>query len=189
MVNYSESSIYKLCCRDVNVKEIYVGSTVNFIRRKHSHKNCCNNENNKDYNTYVYQFIRDNGGFNNFDMIEVERYKAIDKKDLEKRERYWIETLGADLNKIIPTRTIKEWYKDNKEVINEKRKEHYQDNKEKILEYHIRYYKKNKEKVKEYREEKITCECGSIINKNHLARHQKSIKHKVWENIYNFIYS
>ncbi len=134
MVNYENGCVYKLCCRNVDVKEIYIGSTCSFKARKCQHKGCCNNENNRDYNLYVYQFIRDNGGFINFDMIEIEKYKATDKKDLEKRERHYIETLGSVLNKIIPTRTDKEYYIDNKEGIKEKNKEYYQENTEQIKE-------------------------------------------------------
>jgi hypothetical protein len=203
MVNYSESSIYKLCCKDVNVKEIYVGSTVNFTRRKCAHKGCCNNKNSKE-NLYVYQFIRANGGFINFDMIEIERYKASDKKDLEKRERYWIELLSASLNSIIPTRSSKEWYQENKEVVIEKQRNYKEKNKEVIIEKQRNYnkknkevinekskirYEKNKEVIIEKRKEKITCECGSILRKCNSSKHNKTKKHKVWESIYNFIYS
>eukprot|EP01080_Neovahlkampfia_damariscottae_P013297 gene13297-12127_t len=36
--------IYKLCCKDPNVTEFYVGSTKNIRRRKCQHKYSCNNE-------------------------------------------------------------------------------------------------------------------------------------------------
>ena len=76
MVNYGQSSIYKLVCRDPLITEIYVGSTTNFYQRKSHHKQSCNNPDNKDHNIYVYQFIRDNGGWINWDFIEIEEYKA-----------------------------------------------------------------------------------------------------------------
>ncbi len=44
MVNYSKGLVYKLCCNDTNIKDIYVGSTTNFIRRKSDHKSACDNE-------------------------------------------------------------------------------------------------------------------------------------------------
>ena len=58
MVNYNNSIIYKLCCKDTNITDIYVGSTTNFYRRKQDHKQQCNNTNSKEYNKNAYQFIR-----------------------------------------------------------------------------------------------------------------------------------
>ena len=109
MPNYSQSSIYKLCCNDAAVTDVYVGSTTNFTKRKCAHKSTCNNINADRYNYYVYQFIRDNGGWDNWSIILVEAYNTTSKRELELRERYWLETLGATLNKRVPTRTEKEY--------------------------------------------------------------------------------
>ena len=103
--------IYKLVCKDINIKECYVGSTINFTRRKCHHKCSCNNEINKSYNLFVYQFIRDNGGFDNWDMIQIEEYKFDTRNGLNARERHWIEQLQATLNKYIPTRGKQEYGK------------------------------------------------------------------------------
>jgi len=150
--------IYKLVSNDVEIKECYVGSTVNFIRRKHRHKSNCNIENGENYNTYVYQFIRDNGGWLSFSMIQIEEFKFNTRNELNSRERYWIETLQAKLNKRIPTRTYKEYYENNKD----KKKEYREQNKDKSKEYSKKYYENNKskeyyekykDKAKEYREQ------------------------------------
>ena len=95
MPKYSESSIYKLCCRDPSIVDIYIGSTTNFTRRKHQHKLCCNNT---SFNAPVYEFMRSNGGFQNWKMIEIEKYKAHNKKHLETREQYWIDKQKPSLN-------------------------------------------------------------------------------------------
>ena len=76
-IDYSKTIIYKICCNDLNVKEIYVGSTCNFIKRKSKHKDSCNNIKSKQYNYKLYQFIRDNQGWENFSMIEIEKYLRI----------------------------------------------------------------------------------------------------------------
>jgi hypothetical protein len=58
----------------------------------------------------VYQFIRANGEWENWDIVLIE--KVIDCKDnenLHKRERHYIESLKAELNKQIPLRTKKEY--------------------------------------------------------------------------------
>ena len=186
MVNYNKSIIYKLCCRDVAVKDEYVGSTTNFQRRKAQHKVDCSNNNKNNLKVYVY--IRENGGWDNWDMVEVERYEATDKGNLHSRERYWIETFKSRLNGQIPTQTKKEHYEANKEVILEQKKEYYEANKEVILERRKKRYEANKEALiehqKEYYEankekinEKVTCECGSVVVKQCLARHKLTDKH------------
>ena len=40
-IDYSKSVIYKIVCDDLNVKDCYVGSTTNFIKRKRHHKEAC----------------------------------------------------------------------------------------------------------------------------------------------------
>jgi hypothetical protein len=173
MVHYDKSIIYKICCKDVNVKGEYVGSTTNFQRRKGEHKYSCIKENNKKYNLNVYAYIREHGGWDAFDMVEVERYPATDKANLHTRERYWIETLKAELNGKIPTRSLKEYYNDNIGAILKNKKEYYETNKESINEQKKKRYKDNKESIIE----QVTCECGSVVTKGCLTRHKKSQKH------------
>ena len=146
MVNYSNSIIYKLCCKNPDITEIYIGSTTNKYRRKNCHKSNCNNVNGKDYNYYVYQFIRNNGGFENWDFVEIESYQAINKGDLHKREREWIEELKSDLNQNIPTRTDKEYRESNKDVITERKKKYYEENKDEKLSKSKEYYEAHKDK-------------------------------------------
>ena len=153
MVQYNKSTIYKLCCINANITEIYIGSTTNLRRRKSEHKNTCNNENGKQYNYKVYKFIRENGGFENWDMIEVEKVNATDKKDLEKHERRVIEELKPVLNCRIPDRTIKEWRTDNADKIKENNKEYYEKNIDKI-----------KEQRKEYRSNKRIQDLKTLEN-------------------------
>jgi len=89
VVDYSKTVIYKLVCKDVTVTDCYDGSTTSFTKRKCGHKTTCNNKASKDHNLPVYRFIRDNGGFDNWDMIEVETYNAVNKLEALKRERYY----------------------------------------------------------------------------------------------------
>tara|TARA_R110000823_G_C15690367_1_gene475301 strand:- start:9 stop:602 length:594 start_codon:yes stop_codon:yes gene_type:complete len=184
MPNYQNGLIYKLCCKDANITDIYVGSTTNFKQRKKHHKSDCNTEKSNSSNRPVYKFIRENGRFENWDMVLVEYYKCETKLELEKREREIIENLKPTLNKTIPTRTSKEWREDNKEKVEQYKKEYNKKNKEKAKEYYQNNkeqikenYEKNKEKILEQLKEKVTCECGAILTIHHLARHKKSIKH------------
>jgi len=193
MTDYHNGLIYKLCSKDTDITDIYIGSTTSFKRRKSEHKSNCNNEKNYKYNRDVYKFIRVNGGFSNWDMVLIEYYPCDNKLELEKKEREVIENLKPTLNKFIPTRSKKEYrqinkqqisekfkdyYNDNKEKIKKQSNEYYKDNKQQILEKRKDYQEKNKKKISEKNKEKITCECGAIITKSHFVRHTKSIKHQ-----------
>lgn len=189
---YDNGLIYKLVCKDPSITEIYVGSCCNFTRRKYEHKSVCNNEKSKEYNLYKNQFIRDNGGWNNWDMIEIKKYPCKSKRELELEERNQLEILGASLNKNKPSRSQKEYNKDNKEKITEQikdwrenhkekileyQKEYYENNKEKVAEYHKEYYENNKDKLAEQRSQKFNCECGKVYTHGSKKRHEKSKKH------------
>ena len=130
-INYEKACIYEIVSKDVNVTQRYVGSTTNLIKRRCTHKNGCNNEKNKAYNRYVYQFIRENGGFENWDVVLIEQ--VIDCKDnenLHKRERFYIEEKKAELNRSIPLQQKNEWYIKNKNKVSEKNKLYRENNKE-----------------------------------------------------------
>ena len=58
MPDYSKTIVYKLCCKDPNIEDIYIGSTCNLRKRKNQHKNSCINEKNSNYSNRVYIFIR-----------------------------------------------------------------------------------------------------------------------------------
>lgn len=161
-INYSKTVIYKLVCKDVTVTDCYVGSTTSFTKRKYSHKSRCTNVKNSKHHLNVYQFIRNNGGWINWDMVQIERFPFNDSNEALKREGYWIETLKATLNKVIPTRTKKEYMdnynicnaiqrKDyrikNRDTMNEKKKIHYEKNKDTILSKQKAYCIKNKEVI------------------------------------------
>ncbi len=162
--DYSETIIYKLCCKDTTINQIYVGHTTNINNRKHNHKSNCCNSNLKNYNLFVYKFIRENGGWDNWSIIQIEAYNCNNKREAEMRERYWIETLNAKLNCINPITSKEEkekqkqdWYEENKEQILQKAKDHYEKHKEHKIEYQKQYANKNSEhiaeKQKEYREQ------------------------------------
>ena len=186
-VDYSKTIIYRIVCKDPTIKDCYVGSTTDFKSRKSGHKTTCNNNKNKDYNVKVYQFIRENGGWNNWDMVEIEKYNAIDKLDQRKKERYWIETLQSTLNLVLPSRTYKEYYEtfkeeytkrikiyqeNHKDELSEYKKKYHQDHKDEVSEYYKKYYEEHKDECfkrnTKYREE----------HKDDVAKYQKIYQEK-----------
>jgi hypothetical protein len=101
-IDYSKTIIYKLVCKNLEVTDLYVGSTTDFIKRKNAHKTTCNNEKSKAYNLKVYRMIRENGGFDNWDMIEIEKFECADGNEARARERHFYEELGAKMNIRVP---------------------------------------------------------------------------------------
>jgi hypothetical protein len=148
-IDYSNTIIYKLCCNDPSITDIYVGHTTDFTNRKRGHKFSCNNEYNKSYNIYVYQFIRDHGGWANWSMVEIEKISCIDSNDACKNERRNIELLGATLNRIVPSRTYTEWREDHKEEIREQKKIYNEKHKEEIREQTKKYKEDHKKEIRE----------------------------------------
>ena len=162
--DYQKAKIYKICCKDVNITDCYIGSTANMTQRESQHKSICNNENNKGYNFDVYRFIRENGGWANWSVIVVQDFSCDTKHALETRERFHIEYLDATLTKYVPTRTQKEYRLDNTECYKERDKQWYKDNVEHI-----------KAPRKAYRSEKIQCpRCNKILSRGSVTRHIRS---------------
>lgn len=188
-IDYSKTIMYKLCCNDITITDIYIGHTTDFKSRKRQHKNSCNKEHNKCYNYNVYNFIRNNGGWDNWSMIMIEEYLCNSKLEATKRERELIEQLKPTLNSHIPSRTKNEWYENNKDYVKEKVKKYCEDNKEKHKEKMKEYYnnnlEKHKEKKKEYYEnnkeklnKRFNCECGGYYTKCHKTIHEQTKKHQ-----------
>jgi hypothetical protein len=172
-MDYSRTIIYKIVCNDLKIKDCYVGATTEFTKRKNSHKHRYNEIN----EIKVYQFIRANGGWDNWTMVMIEEYPCKSKLESDMRERYWLEILKAELNNNVPNRTKQERYEDNKIETLEKAKEYRQENKELIKERDAKKYQNNKENINQKAKEKITCECGLICNKSSKSKHQKTKKH------------
>ncbi len=108
-IDYSKIVIYKIVCDDYDIEGCYVGSTTDFVERKSNHKSICHNSNCNRHNLNVYQFIRANGGWDNWFMLELEKYLCNDNNEATLRERYWMETLNAELNSKNSSRTAKEF--------------------------------------------------------------------------------
>jgi hypothetical protein len=156
-INYQKSVIYKI--EHLEKPELlYVGSTTDFIKRKNSHKSCCNNENKSKYNMHLYKMIRDNGGWDSFKIMIIKQYPCLNKIELLIEEDKQIKELKVSLN------SKKSYYPYEK---------YYEDNKDKIKEY----YEDNKDKIKEYKSKMFLCSCGCEIRIDNKYNHIKTSKH------------
>ena len=193
-IDYSTTVIYKIVCNDLAITDLYVGSTTNFRNRKSTHKCGCNGDTKKsEYK--IYRIIRENGGWLNWSMLQIEEFPCANGNEARARERYWIEELNAKLNMIIPTRNQKEYYiehqdkfkelqkkytEDNKDKIKEYQKKYQDLNKDKIAEQHKEYREANKDKLKESKMRPYICECGSTCKFGNRSEHFKSKKHQAF---------
>ena len=103
--DYSNTIIYKITCRDPEIKDVYVGHTVDFIQRKHTHKQSCNNEKN---NCKLYNTIRAKGGWNNWKMEIVNFFDCVDHYEARQKEQEYFISLNATLNSVEPMPKPKE---------------------------------------------------------------------------------
>jgi len=98
IIDYSNTIIYKIFCNDANITDLYVGHTTNFIKRKYQHKILCNSSN----KIKIYDIIRENGGWDNWTMIEIAKYNCKDSTEARIREQEHYDLLKPTLNTINP---------------------------------------------------------------------------------------
>ena len=156
-VDYSKTHFYKIVCKNPEILPAYVGHTTDFTTRKNNHKRTCYNENDRHHNIFLYRFIRENGGWDNFEMILVKTLKCESSQEARQKEREFKEELNATLNQVKPFLTIeekkeykKQWAIENEERLIECRKQYHLNNKEKHNEYSKQYNQEHKEERQEY---------------------------------------
>jgi hypothetical protein len=166
MPNYNNIVIYKIVCKDLSVTNVYVGSTTNFRQRKFEHKSRINNKSPEK----IYETIGENGGWDNWEMIEIEKYPCNDSNEARARERFHYEQLNANLNTYNPSMSNEERRKIDK-------------NRNKNIERCHNWYETNKgaakEYAKEYRQLMFECPCGVTTQLSHKRDHEKTKKHLV----------
>jgi hypothetical protein len=101
-IDYSNTIIYKITCKDPSLTDVYVGHTTNFVQRKHAHKQSCNNHKSTNHNCKLYKVIRNNGGWQNWIMEIVNFFNCHDHYEARKKEQEYFILLHATLNSIEP---------------------------------------------------------------------------------------
>jgi hypothetical protein len=112
---------YKIYCDDEKIKSCYIGTTTSFDERKRAHNYNVNN----NYDNKVYNFIRENGGWENWSMIVIAEQNNLSYIQALEIEQNFIKELNADLNTNININVnrnsysyikAQEWNKKNKEA-------------------------------------------------------------------------
>lgn len=202
MERYQRGKVYRIVCRKTGKQ--YIGSTCKkLLSQRLAHHVCVFKAWKKGNFNFITSFevLKENDYY-----IELVELVVVNSKDeLLVRERFHIQNT-ENVNMIIPLRTQKEYYEDNKEqlvekkhiyyeankeIFSEKSKIYYKKNKEQIIQkvsswnqehkeqiakYNKEYYKSNKEKWKNT--ETFTCICGTISTICNKTRHEKTIKHQ-----------
>ena len=205
--DYSKCQIYKIVCKDPKIKDCYVGNTCNWIKRKSKHKQSVNCENDKGYNYKKGIIIRENGGWNNWEMVLIENFPCENDLQARSKEREWLEKLGATMNGQNPIATkedikiqYKKYYEEHREEVKAKSTKYYAEHREELNAKATKYYAEHREEKKvslaKYYEEhceevkaknrersskKMTCPCGIEHRVGEKSRHIKTAKHIAWE--------
>ena len=95
--------------------------------------------------------MRENGGFDNFNMIEISSEFCCDHRDAERKEQEYITQLQADMNtrKSFIAESKIEYKKQYRSDNSDKIKQYYIDNSESIKAKNNQYRIMNREKIRE----------------------------------------
>lgn len=156
VLNFKYIVIYKITCKDSQITNGYIGSTTDLQNRMRTHKSACTVG--TKTNQKLYKFIREHGGWSNFDMIEIDKVRCYndDTTTARIREQQWYENdcLDSTLNSNKPfdnNETRKEY--DREYHNTEKRKkinaEQYKKYRDEHKEERKMWYQLNKEKIKQ----------------------------------------
>jgi hypothetical protein len=182
---YSSSDVdnyvmYKIIPKNKDLKYCYIGHTNNFVFRKRQHYLPCVDVNHNKSHLLLYATICQHGGWDEWEMIELEKFIGKTKLEARIREQELIDEHGANLNmlkayisedyrKELKKQITQKYREDNKELLKEQTKKYKAEHKEIIAEQMKKYRAEHKEeiaaKTKEYREK----------NKE---------KHQEWQNIW-----
>ena len=90
--NYSKTVIYKINCKDSDVKYYFVGATTDIskVKSKLKHGICTGNQ------TELFEQITENGGWDNWSVTIIEEFtKCTNKTDSNVRVEFWKTSLKA----------------------------------------------------------------------------------------------
>jgi hypothetical protein len=148
--------IFKIVCKDLNVKEIYLGMTINFNVMQDKFKYIYNNrlrvKPKVKPNMILLNYIFLHGGFDNFLFEIIQTYKCDNAKEANIYKRKHYDELHPALNK-------------NKPALSDEDRHKYQ------KDYHMHY------------DRSYQCDCGKSYTRNNFTNHCKTEFHLSHVNI------
>jgi len=180
MPDYKNGKIYRLVCNVTGLT--YIGSTCQTLAQR-----LCNHR--ADYKRCMKNPARHKvSSFNvvaggDYNIILLEKVVCESKDELERKERYYIETIEC-VNKCIPGRSKaeydKEYHQANKEARLKKDREYHQANRDARNEYARKYNEEHREEIAQKAALKVNCGCGTVHRYDSTSGHLKTNKHKKW---------
>jgi hypothetical protein len=167
--NYNNGKIYMIepIC-EYEVGDIYIGSTTKqylsqrFTFHRRDYLNYKSNDDAKPRQYMTSFSLFDKYGIENCKITLLEDVCCSSKNELLAREAHYIRTMKC-VNKVIPTRSRKEYEADNRDIILQKKKDYNHQNRDIILQKKKEYRESNKDKIKDYYEQ----------NKDKISEYQK----------------
>lgn len=177
MPDYQLGKIYKLISDQT--EKIYIGSTCQkyISYRLSGHK--------ADFENW--KIGKRHGKCSSFELLNyddvqvilLENYPCNSKAELEARERYYIEqNKEIVINKIIPTRTPKEYREENKETRLEKKRLYHHAHKKECNEKSRNYYETHKEEQLQKQKERYDKDKDEINKKRRERENTPEFKEK-----------
>lgn len=166
MSNEKNYSFYMFKCNNSDIINTYVGSTQNFRIRKSAHKSVCNNKNNKGYELQIYQIIRQNGGWSNWNMVQIHEQMCKSRTHSKQIEQEFMDKYKSEMN-IIRAIVTKEqkleeahnYYIENIDRIHERdqkyRAENIDKGREQNRNYRAEHSEEERERHRKYRAEHL----------------------------------
>lgn len=147
MVNYRLSKVYRIEPIDGDSKDCYIGSTTKKLLSERMSQHKYDFKNNPDASTRSCLLFR-KFGIDGVRIVLVENYPCESKNELHAREAYHIRNSQC-VNKMIPLRTTKMYYQDNRERMLDYQRNYRtnEDHKIKILQTSAVYRKNNKQYI------------------------------------------
>ena len=146
-------SMYKIVPKNKESIYCYVGHTNNFNERQEQHIKCTTDINNNKHHQLVYQTIYKNGGWDDWEMIELEKFECYSKLEARMREQQLIIEHNANINTLRAFITEDERKKRKQEITTKYKAEHVELIKEQQQQYKQDHKDVIKEQMRIYRQE------------------------------------
>ena len=153
---------YRITCKDKHVPYYYIGYTSwILVMKEWQHRKECNNATHSNHNMNVYQVIREEGGWTNWEMKLIEEYTWHNKAQATRRRQELIQQSPKHcLNHEFELKTDEE----KKDIIRDRK---------------AIYTFKNKDKIAEREKHKDICDvCGAVYSHGNKSHHTPTKKHQ-----------
>ena len=107
-INYSNTTFYKISCKDAANHDIYIGYTTNFIQRKYSHKQWCKNETCPKNERRLCDAVHKWGGWDNWTTEILSSCSCRNIQEVIEKTNVYIQQYGATLNRVMDDESITE---------------------------------------------------------------------------------